>query len=250
MSDRQDHEQPQRDVWAQILKGFHYWNNLLLLPLFVSMVLELSYEGSEWADESRGLELFFCLNFLAEWALGLALAPNKRQFLRDPVNIVDLVSSVPFALIFQSVRVVRLVRVVRVLRLATRAQRFKGKGSKLIRAAGLMASVTFSGALAFRIVEPQSTAGFEESLWWSLVTLSTVGYGDIRPITPAGHIVAGLVIIAGLGVIGYTAGFMTSLMHDDEADNELLVRVKALDEQLTQIKLALASLTRDKQPGA
>jgi voltage-gated potassium channel len=224
---------------------FRFWTNLLLVPLFVQMILEASAGQGKTVGDYDTLELFYCANFFIDWVLALVVATDKRKFLKDPANIIDLVSSIPLGYLFQGLRVARLVRVVRVLRLAARTRRFKGKGSKLIRAVGILGSVTFSGAIAFRIVEPESTSGMEEAVWWSLVTLSTVGYGDIMPTTPAGHLVAFAIIIAGLGAIGYTAGFMTSIVDDEREDDETLVRLRAIDERLARLEALLGAAERD-----
>jgi voltage-gated potassium channel len=95
----------------------------------------------------------------------------------------------------------------------------------------MVSALTLAGAMAFRIVEPYSTNSFFEAIWWSLVTLSTVGYGDVMPRTPDGRIVAMVLIVAGIGVFGYAAGFVAQLFSDPEED-EILQRVKAIQEQV------------------
>jgi voltage-gated potassium channel len=249
--DRADAQGP----WHRLHDGFRYWTNLLLIPMFVQMILEARAGWDEVAGDYEGLELFYCANFFIDWALGLAVADDRRKWLKNPANIVDLVSSIPLGYLFQGLRAARMLRAIRVLRVLFRARRFRGKGTQLVRVMGLLGAVTFAGAIAFQIVEPEATSGLEEALWWSLVTLSTVGYGDIMPTTPAGHFVAFAIIIAGLGAIGYTAGFMTSIV-DDQPD-ETLERIREIDARLARIEAALAlaveqksadTLTTDRRP--
>lgn len=72
------------------------------------------------------------------------------------------------------------------------------------------------------------------------MTLSTVGYGDITPTTLGGHMVAAFVIFAGVGVFGYMAGFMTTVLEDPEED-EILETVRRLEQQLAMLQTALES---------
>ncbi len=213
------------------------WNNLLLLPVFTIMVLETSYGERRIVGFERA-NLFFCVSFVIEWTLGLAIAQDRRKFLVDPHNIADFVSSIPFGLVFQSARAVRLLRLVRIARLAFKARRFRGRGAQAVRAVGLVAALTFSGALALRIVEPSATTGFFDALWWSIVTLSTVGYGDIMPITPEGKVVGTLLILAGIGTFGYAAGMVTTWLRDPDED-EVLTRLTEIDRKLAELNTRL-----------
>ena len=70
-----------------------------------------------------------------------------------------------------------------------------------------------------------------ETLWWSLVTISTVGYGDKYPITTEGRLVAVVLILIGVGVCGYIAGFMANLMNFDEEDTDK-GRLKRVENKL------------------
>lgn len=215
----------------RFLGWLRYVNNLLLIPMFTVMILETS-TGTTLAKMNFGIpNLFFCASFMLEWSLGWAIATNRRAYLRDVGNVLDFFSALPFGVVFQGLRAVRLLRILRVVRLALRARRFQGKGARLIRVTGLVGTTVFAGALAIRIVEPSATTGFFEAIWWSVVTLSTVGYGDITPTTLEGRLVATALITIGVGVFGYVAGFMTSLL-DDPEDDEILLAVQRLEAKL------------------
>lgn len=217
-----------------VFRWLGFANNLLLLPMFTVMVLETSTGDAKAGFSYAQANLFFCSMFLIEYFAGLALARCRGSYLRDPTKLTDLVSSVPFGYVFQGLRVVRLLRILRLTRVMWRARRFRGKGAKLVRAAGMVGSLTFAGAMAFRIVEPESTSSLFDAVWWSIVTLSTVGYGDVMPVTSAGRIVAMALILAGIGVFGFMAGFVTSMMEDPEED-EILATVKRIEERLEQL---------------
>ncbi|PRQ02575.1 Cyclic nucleotide-gated potassium channel [Enhygromyxa salina] len=228
----------QASIWERALGWLGYVNNVLLLPMFTILVLEaMQTQSVEYFDT---INHFFCAMFFSEWLLGLLLADNRMSYLRKPENIADVVSSIPFTAFAQGLRVVRLLRLLRIFRLAMRLRRFKGKSAKAVRAFGFFGALVMTGALAFRIVEPQTTSGLDEALWWSIVTLSTVGYGDITPTTSSGHMVAAFVIFAGVGVFGYMAGFMTSILEDPEED-EILDTVRRLELQLATLQTTLES---------
>lgn len=227
-------------VGRRVLRWIAFGNNLLLLPMFTVMVLEVGVghrhrhrEGYELAN------LLFCVAFQLEVWLGLALARDRRRYATDFSNIIDFISSLPVAYVLQGLRVARLIRIFRLFRLVVRLRRFQNSGARLFRAGLFVLALMVSGALALEIVEPDATSTFENALWWSVVTVSTVGYGDITPVTPAGHMVASVLIISGIGVFGYMAGFMVSLLEGEEDDKE----ARALQEQLQAIRAELATIS-------
>ena len=224
---------PRSGALDQLYRALSSINNCLLIPLFALMILEAS--GHDPTDTYTGMYLAFCVTFLLEWGLGFYIAEDRKAFIRDPSNISDLLSSIPFGTLFQGFRLVRLLRLLRLLRVVWRTRRFQGRAAKMVRAAGLVSSLVLAAAIAFRTVEPEATTGFEQALWWAVVTLSTVGYGDVMPSSAQGHVVATFVIFAGLGVFGYMAGVMTSVLDDHEED-PVRDDVAALREELTDLR--------------
>lgn len=201
-----------------------YLNDLLLIPMFTVIILETStrFQQQESLELFRVTNLGFCLSFFIEWVLALYLSRSKKAFLTSGNEILNLISCIPFGILFQGARLFRLVRIIRVFRLAIRARRYRGRGRQLLQMISLVGSTVLAGALALRIVEPESThhQHFIDALWWSIVTVSTVGYGDITPETSAGRLVASALIMFGVGVVGYTAGFMSSILDAEEHERE------------------------------
>lgn len=214
-----------------------FLNNVLLIPLFTVMVLGvMEGPGRELVVTLELANLGFCALFFTEWLLGLAVSDDRARYLKSIEKTLDLVSSIPMGHIFQGVRAARLVRILRIVRVIVRARRYRGAGRRLIRMATIVGATVFAGAVGLRTVEPETVGSLGEAAWWSLVTVSTVGYGDIVPTTGVGQIVAGTLVLFGIGVFGYIAGFMTSLMDDHEED-EILETVRRIEIQLEALTL-------------
>jgi voltage-gated potassium channel len=209
------------------------WNNLLLIPLVSLMIAEATTDGAPIIDFGSA-NLVFCMFFGAEWLFGLAIAPNRRAYLKSPLNIVDLVSSIPFGYVFQSARAARLLRMVRLLRVVMRSQRLRGRAGQVFRVAGLLICTTLAGGLALRIVEPSAAVTLSDALWWSLVTITTVGYGDVIPVSAGGRVIAAILMTWGIGVFGYIAGTMTALIQGPDED-EILRTLRALDAKVNEL---------------
>ena len=216
--------------------------------MFTVMVLETQTRTRlaevDWAMPN----LVFCAFFMSEWALGLLLVANRSEYLRDPMKIADFVSSIPFGYFFQGLRLVRLLRLMRITRVVLRARRFRGRGARAVRMIGVVGAPSFAGALALRIVEPETVESFYDALWWAIVTLSTVGYGDIMPQTGPGKAVAAVLIVIGIGVFGYVAGFMTSLLQDRE-DDETLVALDRLHREFEALSGDIRALREQLNDG-
>ncbi len=217
-------------------------NNLLLPPLFTLIAVEIASGGlpSVMTAQVAMVNYLFCSMFLLEWALGLLLARNKIAYLTNLWLLGDFVSSLPLAYIFQGARLVRLGRLLRFVKLLKliRARRFRFPVQRLSRAVGVALSVAIAGAFALEAVEHDTVQGFDDALWWSLVTITTVGYGDIIPLSIAGRFVAVVLMVTGVGVFSYLAGLMATVVFDPEEDfmMESIVRVEAkLDQVLDQL---------------
>jgi voltage-gated potassium channel len=119
----------------------------------------------------RWANLLIWVVFLADYVVRLCLAPRKATFIRQ--NIPSLIASLPLDFL-RPVRLLRLVRLVRLVRI---------------------------GGLLICAVEP-AMGNYGNGLWWSVVTLTTVGYGDISPTTVAGRVTAVALMIVGIGLVG------------------------------------------------
>jgi voltage-gated potassium channel len=147
--------------------------------------------------------------FVADYAWRLARARDRRRFVRE--HVIELVAILPWDW-FRIARVLRLVRLLRAgiwFWRATRELRAiarqNGLGYVLVTASALVVL----GGLVLRLVEP-GIQSYGEALWWAIVTVTTVGYGDIAPRTPAGRVVAVVLMLVGIGVIGMLTSSLAS----------------------------------------
>ena len=110
----------------------------------------------------------------------------------------------------------RLTRVVRLLLATAGLRRFGARLGKVVLVAG---GVVLLGSLAAYEAEHATNKEFAnvgDALWWGIVTLTTVGYGDIVPITTAGRFAGVAIMFTGIGVLGVLAGSLAELFHLDE----------------------------------
>lgn len=163
-------------------------------------------------------DMALCVLFFADFLITLAASPQKLRYLVT-WGWLDLLSSIPMV---NALRVGRLARVVRVLR-ALRGIRsarmlataiLQQRAQSALMASGLITLVLLVfGSIAILQFEdtPQcNIKGPGDALWWSIVTLTTVGYGDRYPVTFEGRVVAVFLMLAGVGLFGTLSGLFAS----------------------------------------
>lgn len=211
-------------------KGF----DVLLLLTIVASVLVVMLESVESFRTTHGTllmraEWVFTVAFTLEYILRLWCVRRPAQYATSFFGVVDVLAILPTyisllvpgsqALIV--IRALRLVRVFRVLKLA----RFVGESAVLMDAvrASLPKIVVFIlsvvtlvmviGSAMYLVeggVEGSGFTSIPQGVYWAIVTMTTVGYGDISPITPAGKTLASLVMILGYGIIAVPTGIVTA----------------------------------------
>lgn len=209
--------------------GWRAWDVVLVALLLGSVGIVFWHSAASDPALRRGLEwldLGLCAFFVAEWAWRVARAPRRGRFALvhawELLGMVPIVAPLPAFL-----RVLRLARLVRILRVFGRLgerlgawERIAREGSihKVALASGL---ITLTGSLLVWLFErddnPDLTR-YSEALWWAVVTVTTVGYGDITPQSPPGRFVAALLMITGIGTIGLLASSLASVLVADRKD--------------------------------
>jgi voltage-gated potassium channel len=186
----------------------------VLVALIIDTFVKLPAEVSELLSI---VDNIICVFFLIEFSIRLIQAENKLKFMRW--GWLDLLSSIPTFDMLRAGRAFRLIRLLRVLR-AFRSTKniinhiYKNltQGAFTTVAVIALLMVIFSAISILQVeTDPNSkikTA--EDAIWWAFVTVTTVGYGDLYPVTTEGRIIASALMIVGVGTFGTLTGFLAS----------------------------------------
>jgi len=167
--------------------------------------------------------------FTLEYIYRVYSASNKIKFIFSFYGIVDLIAILPFYLASSiDLRYLRLVRFIRLLRLLKLArynnaiQRFTKaiylvKEELIIFTLASLVTIYFAAVGIYHFehdAQPEVFRSIFDSLWWAVATLTTVGYGDICPITLAGRLFTFLILMVGLGLIAVPTGIVASALSE------------------------------------
>ena len=217
------------------------WFDNAVLALIIISLVTFSFEtlpdlSPDAASILRWVELVTVLLFTAEYILRIAVADHRWRFARSFFGLVDLAAILPFylslgAIDLRSVRVFRLLRLLRILKLARygRVVRRLHRAVVLMReelilflnVALILIYLAAVGIYYFeRDSQPEQFASVFHSLWWAFVTLTTVGYGDVYPITLGGRIFTAVVLFVGLGLVAAPTGLFASALAQARKEEE------------------------------
>lgn len=226
------------------------WEFLILLlsvyvlgALFVDAAFELPTETSRLLQIADGA---ICAVFLIDFLYRLLTAPSKMEYMKW--GWIDLLSSIPAVDAFRYGRLIRVVRILRVLRgiraskyLVNYVFRSRIKGAFGTASAVALIAVIMSSIAVLQVENyPESMiTTAEDALWWSIVTMTTVGYGDMYPVSTEGRIVAVVLMCTGVGLFGVFTGYLASWFVDEDAedsDERILKEILALKLDIAEIK--------------
>jgi voltage-gated potassium channel len=159
-----------------------------------------------------------CILFFADFVRNVIRSPNRLRYLVHG-GWLDLISSFPTVALFRVGRIGRVARIVRVMR-AMRSVRTIGSivagkrhQSALLAAAIVAILMIFFSSVAilqFERLPDSNIRSAGDALWWAFATITTVGYGDLYPVTLEGRIVAAALMAAGVGLFGLMSGMVAS----------------------------------------
>jgi voltage-gated potassium channel len=198
---------------------------VLVLSVYVLVALLLDTIFKLPTEVSKVLDLVdncICVFFLFEFSVRFYQADNKLKFMRW--GWIDLVSSIPTFDFLRAGRALRLIRLLRVLRafrstkhLVNHIYKSKTQGAFTTVSVIAVLMVIFS-AIAILQVEDAPNSNIktaEDAIWWAYVTITTVGYGDIYPVTTEGRIIAAVLMTVGVGLFGTFTAFLASFFVAD-----------------------------------
>ena len=209
---------------------------VILLSILLVMLESIESIGTKYAYILDVAEWVITILFSIEYLARIISVEKPKTYVFSFYGIIDLLSTIPkyislFALGTHSLvalRALRLLRVFRILKLT----RFIGESANFGKAlkrsrAKIAVFISFVIVLCIilgtvmYLVESNEGSGFTSiprSVYWAIVTLTTVGYGDIAPITALGQFIASLIMILGYGIIAIPTGIVTSEMSKSEKE--------------------------------
>jgi len=224
--------------------GYEIFIGILSVLSIVNIILLYAYVHDESMQAVLAtMNALFSVIFLVDFVYRLATAPSRSGYFLRAFGWADLLASLPFPQ-FKILRVFRLIRVVRLLR----ELGIRNIGRTLVRdRAGsalfvllLMGIFVLQfGSLFMLHLEQDSpdaniTSG-SDALWYTIVTISTVGYGDQYPVTSAGRFMGTFIIVIGVGIFGTFTGYLANLfLGSKPADEEVATTASAPDSATTE----------------
>jgi voltage-gated potassium channel len=221
---------------------------LTLLSLF-NLGLIIFANNEDIVQVAYQINLLLSLLFFLDFLFRLRTADVKREYLIKQYGWLDFLGSLPITGASLA-RLMRLFRATNALRKIGRQVAANRADTALIVIGICVVFLLEFGAIF--VLQAESSAvdaeitTADDALWWVLVTISTVGYGDYYPVTEAGRFVAIFVIVAGVGVFGTLSGYLTNsfLGQKEEVDDEeglsnkeeLLVEIKQLQQEQVNLR--------------
>ena len=229
-----------RDNWRQRLYLMIFqtdtvagrrFDTTLLLIILASLVIvildSIDEVHSNYADVLAYIEWGFTLIFLIEYGLRLYCSPKPLRYAFSFYGLVDLLAIVPgiLALYYSDaqylliIRIIRMLRIFRVLKLSPYLKQahylldaLRGSKQKiLVFLLSVCTLVTVFGTLMYVVEGPEhGFTSIPKGIYWAIVTLTTVGYGDIVPKTVIGQIISSMVMITGYSIIAVPTGIFTA----------------------------------------
>ncbi len=233
------HTPPHKRAWTKktyeiIFESDTFWGKvfdevllvMIMLSILVVMLESMSDMRAQYGSFLTCAEWFFTILFTIEYIFRIISSPNPRNYIFSFLGIVDLLSIIPtyIAISFPEaqplivIRAIRLLRIYRILKL----YRFVRAGNLLLLAIRnslrkilifmmfIMVLVILLGSIMY-VVE-QGDNGFFNiplSIYWAVITLTTVGYGDIVPVTGLGQFIATFIMLLGYSIIAIPTGIVS-----------------------------------------
>ncbi len=232
--------------------------SLFVLGLItVDLLLDLPDETARvlgWVDN------VVCGLFFIDFVIRFRRAESKRAFMKW--GWVDLLASIPtvdtlrWGRLFRVFRMLRILRAIKSLRLLVGLffrDRTQGGVASVFTITFLVVSLSAAGILLVERTPASNIRTAEDAVWWSITTVTTVGYGDCYPVTHRGRLIAGVLMLTGVGLFGTLSGVVASLFLGEKkaaasaSQEELLARLDALQREVAALRHR--STTPSPKPG-
>jgi voltage-gated potassium channel len=228
---------------------------VIMVGLVIPRVSQATKDLLNWYDN------LICVVFLLDFASNMRKTTSKKRYLIQGRGWLDLLGSIPsfgfvvngqYASLFRLARLSRLSRITRLLRRQNKSDvvddivHHRGQYAAVITALMAVTVLVFASVFVLQFESRSPDANITsggDAPWWSIVTITTVGYGNFFPVTSGGRITAVFVMLMGIGIIGALASILASYLvptGNDEDDAE----TASLERHLSDIKGELAAVRR------
>lgn len=200
---------------------------LILLSIITFSIETIPDLSPQTKTILRSFEWVCVFVFTIEYLLRIYVADSKPKFIFSFFGIIDLLAILPFYLSFgldlRSLRALRFLRLFRILKLV----RYNKALNHFIRAIKMVKEEIFLFLFITLILiyfsavgiyyfeneaQPEYFSSIFDSLWWAIITLTTVGYGDVYPITVGGKVFTFFILMIGLGIVAIPTGIISSAL--------------------------------------
>ena len=228
-------------IFGTDTKAGKLFDEILILAIILSIITVLLESVTEYRQQYgqilNSLEWFFTIIFTIEYFLRMYSVRIPTRYVFSFYGIIDLLSVIPtYISVFlpgsQALSVIRILRVLRIFRILKLFQ-YMGEVNHLVKAMiaskrkififlfVIMNIVIILGSIMYLIEGP--VAGYTsipKSIYWAIVTLTTVGYGDIHPITAMGQAISAIIMLMGYSIIAVPTGIITTELTFSKSDSE------------------------------
>lgn len=219
-------------AWLEIATG------TAIVASIAIMGLQTFSLPDDWIHALLLADVTLSLIFVVEYVLRILTAANKRAYVTSLYGLIDFLALLPLLNhAAASLRVLRLLRMLRLLRLLKfmryidAIDRYKVALKSVVAEATLFGSVAsiFIITFAFLIYEvehksqPELYRNIFDSIWWAAISLTSIGYGDIYPVTAAGRMLTLAMVLMGMGIVAVPTALLASALsraHSNRAADE------------------------------
>lgn len=221
-------------------KYFAFFIQFLIVLSLVSISLEsVSSLNENYQQVFRSIEIFTIAVFTVEYILRTYAAENKRKFIFSWYGVIDILAIIPFyfTLLFAAnvdLRVLRAFRLLRLFRIF-KVVKYNKSIDRLLKAIHsiktelvmflivTIITLFISASIIYMAeydAQPDKFSSVFHSLWWAVTTLTTVGYGDMYPVTVLGKIFSFIILMLGLGIVAVPTGLISSALVQQKSEEE------------------------------
>lgn len=221
---------------------YHYVRVSISIMCLLIMFIETLVAGPKLTEFLK----YGCFLFIFDFIYRLYLSNNRKKFLR--LSWFDLLLCLPFySLPWLTVGItIRCIKVI----IEFILEKIDSAFNSMICFALLLISFATISIMQFETLPECNIKNGYDAIWWSICTITTVGYGDKFPITDGGRIVSVMLMICGIGLFGALVGYISTIFTDKEKNNNNTIdTIEELSEQIEELKKNLKNEIRDIRKG-